>query len=44
MTVVGFPTYPEISKEKGRLFPSNESKELIFEDDFFKESKIIKKP
>ena len=24
------------------LFPSNESKELIFEDDFFKESKTIK--
>ena len=43
MTVVGFPIYPEISKEMWHmLFPSNESKELIFEDDFFKESKIIK--
>ena len=42
MVVVGFPIYPEISKEMWfMLFSSSEGKELVFEDDFFLESKII---
>tara|TARA_B100001250_G_C19504774_1_gene659032 strand:- start:59 stop:643 length:585 start_codon:yes stop_codon:yes gene_type:complete len=44
MMAVGFPLYPEISKEMWfMLFSSSEGKELLFEDDFFKDSKIIKK-
>lgn len=44
MMVVGYPLYPEISKEMWfMLFPTSEDKELIFEDDFFSESQIIRK-
>ncbi len=44
MIVVGYPLYPEISLEMlYTLFPSSEGKELVFEDDFFKDSLIIKK-
>ena len=44
MMVVGYPMYPEISKEMWlMLFSSSEGKELVFEDDFFMDSKIIKK-
>ena len=44
MMIVGFPIYPEISKEMWyMLLPSSEGKELIFEDDFFKDSKVIKR-
>ena len=36
MMVVGYPLYPEISKEMWyMLFPSSEGKNIIFEDDFF---------
>ncbi len=44
MMIVGFPIYPEISKEMWyMLFSSSENREIVFEDDFFKESKIIKR-
>ena len=44
MMIVGWPLYPEISQEMWyMLLPSSEGKELIFEDDFFKDSKVIRK-
>ena len=44
MMIVGYPLYPEISKEMWyMLFPSSEDKELVFEDDFFLESKIVQR-
>ena len=44
MMVVGYPLYPEISKEMWyMLFPSSEGKNIIFEDDFFLESEIVQK-
>ena len=44
MMIVGYPLYPEISIEMWyMLFPSSEDKELVFEDDFFLESKIVQK-
>ena len=44
MMVFGYPLYPEISIEMWfMLFPSSEGKELIFDDDFFLKSRIVKK-
>ena len=44
MMIVGYPLYPEISKEMWfMLFPSSEGKDIIFEDDFFMESVVVKK-
>jgi len=44
MMIVGYPLYPEISIEMWyMLFPSSEGKEIIFDDDFFIESVVIKK-
>ena len=43
MMVAGYPLYPEISAEMWyMLFPSSEDKEIIFEDDFFMESTVVK--
>jgi hypothetical protein len=43
MTIAGYPLYPEISIEMYyMLLPSSEEKELVFENDFFLESKVIK--
>ena len=43
MMVAGYPLYPEISAEMWyMLFPSSEDKEIIFEDDFFMESIVVK--
>jgi len=44
MMAVGYPLYPEISKEMWyMLFSSSEGKDIVFEDDFFLESKIVQK-
>ena len=44
MMIVGWPLYPEISKEMWyMLLPSSENQEIVFEDDFFKDSKIVQK-
>ena len=44
MMTVGYPLYPEISKEMWyMLFSSSEGKDIVFEDDFFLESKIVQK-
>ena len=43
MMVAGYPLYPEISAEMWyMLFPSSEDKEIIFQDDFFMESTVVK--
>ena len=43
MMVVGYPLYPEISAEMWHmLFASSKGKEIIFEDNFFMESVIVK--
>ena len=43
MMVAGYPLYPEISAEMWyMLFASSEDKEIIFEDDFFMESTVVK--
>ena len=43
MTVTGYILYPEIAIEMFRmLLPSSEGKELVFESDFFLESKVVK--
>ena len=43
MTIAGYPLYPEISIEMFyMLLPSSKEKELVFENDFFLESKVIK--
>ena len=43
MMVAGYPLYPEISTEMWyMLFPSSEDKEIIFEDDFFMQSAVVK--
>jgi hypothetical protein len=44
MMIAGYPLYPEISTEMWyMLFPSSEDKEIIFEDDFFMDSVVVKK-
>ena len=44
MMTVGYPLYPEISKEMWyMLFSSSEGKDIVFEDDFFLESKIVQR-
>jgi len=44
MMAVGYPLYPEISKEMWyMLFSSSEGKDIVFEDDFFLESKIVQR-
>lgn len=44
MMVVGYPLYPEISAEMWyMIFASSEGKELNFDDDFFLDSRVIKK-
>ena len=43
MMIAGYPLYPEISTEMWyMLFPSSEDKEIIFEDDFFMDSVVVK--
>jgi len=43
MMVAGYPLYPEISTEMWyMLLPSSEDKEIIFEDDFFMDSVVVK--
>ena len=45
MMIVGWPLYPEISQEMWHMiFSSSEGRELIFDDDFFLDSRIVKKP
>ena len=43
MMIAGYPLYPEISTEMWyMLFPSSEDTEIIFEDDFFMDSVVVK--
>ena len=43
MMIVGYPLYPEISTEMWfMLFPSSDGKEIVFEDNFFMESIVVK--
>ena len=44
MMVFGYPLYPEISIEMWyMLFSSSEGKELVFDNDFFLDSRVVKK-
>ena len=43
MMIAGYPLYPEVSTEMWHmLFSSSEDKEIIFEDNFFMDSVVVK--
>tara|TARA_R110000803_G_scaffold9291_1_gene29449 strand:- start:18 stop:602 length:585 start_codon:yes stop_codon:yes gene_type:complete len=43
MMIAGYPLYPEVSTEMWyMLFSSSEDKEIIFKDNFFMESEVVK--